>query len=130
MNLSRLLLLHALVTLGAGVVLILSPARIPATVGIALPPDARLLAYLLGAAELALGALSYLARRIQDAGALRVVVRTFIGFHLATAAVEVLAFSQGLTARIWGNVALRLLISLLFYFYGLRRSPAGTRPIT
>ena len=127
MSLTRLLLFHAVITFAAGLVLIVAPATIPATVGIRLPTDARLIAYLLGSAEIALAFLSFFARHIQDGAALRLIALTFIVFHLATGAVEVLAFTQGLDAKIWGNVALRLVISLLFYFYGVRQMPGGLR---
>ena len=43
---------HAIVTAGAGVVLVIAPAAIPGTVGIRLTPDAYLLSYLLAAVSI------------------------------------------------------------------------------
>lgn len=120
MALKWLLLVHAIVTFAAGVVLIVSPELIPKTVAIQLPPQAYLLSYFIGSAELALAFLSYYSRTITDAKSLSLICLTFVVFHAVTAAVEVYAFTQGTSAKIWGNVALRLLILLLFWYYGVR----------
>lgn len=121
MNLTRLLIFHALFTLAAGAVLIVSPGLIPGTVGIDLNPGAYLICYLLGAGEISLAALSYFATRISDSQAIRLICFTFIILHGVTALVEVYAFSQGLSASIWGNVALRVVVIGLFRFYGIRK---------
>jgi hypothetical protein len=126
--LPRLFVLHALVTLAAAVVLVVAPAAIPRTVGIALPPDARLLCYLLGACELGVAYLSFMARTITDAHALRVVCRSFVAMHLATALVEVYAFTQGVGAVVWANVALRVVVAAAFVRYGVRATPASAPP--
>lgn len=127
MTLFSLLLVHAIITFVAGVVLIVAPTVIPDTLGIQVQPSAYLLCYLLGAAEIALAFLSFMARSLRDGSALRLVALTFIVFHLATGAVEVLAFAQGVDAKIWGNIALRLLISLLFFYQGIYKTPTGPR---
>ena len=81
--LRALLIAHGVVTLAAAVALAAVPAAIPATVGIALQPDAFMLSYLLAAAELAIGILSLGAARLNDAAALRLVVTVFVvGFGL------------------------------------------------
>lgn len=121
MNLRRLLLLHAIVTFVAGVVLIVAPAIIPATVGILLGPPAYLMSYLLGACEISLAALSFYGTKIRDGQALRFVCLTFIILHAVTAAVEILAYAQGLSAAIWWNVGLRIMIVGLFAHYGLKK---------
>lgn len=121
MTLAKLFVIHALVTFAAGVVLIAAPEKIPETVGIQIKQSAYLLCYLLGSAELALAFLSYYSRTLTDAKSLRLIARTFILFHAATAAVEVYAFTQGSSAAIWGNVALRIVIIVLFWYYGVRQ---------
>lgn len=123
MNLARLLFFHALLTLAAGLVLIVAPAAIPGFVGIEVAPGANLLSYLLGAAEVSLAVLSYFSRQLNDRQALQLVCLTFISFHSLTAVVEVYAFTQGVSSRIWANVALRVIVTALFTYYGLRIKP-------
>jgi hypothetical protein len=122
MNLKRLFLIHAIVTFAAGVVLIVSPGIIPKTVGIEISPNQNLLSFLLGAAELALAYLSFYAGKIEDVKSVRLISLTFIIFHTFTAIVELLAFNQGLSAKILANVFLRILIVLLFFVYGIKKS--------
>ncbi len=55
MNLRKLLIIHALITFAAGIVLIFSPQLIPGTVGIQIYPKANLLCYLLGTSEVSKG---------------------------------------------------------------------------
>jgi hypothetical protein len=126
-TLRNLLAIHAFISLAAGVVLIALPAYIPKSVGISLPPGAYLLSYFLGAAEIALAFLSYYSRNVTDVKSLRLICLTLIVFHATTAAVEVYAFTQGITAKIWINIAVRLAVVFLFWFYGLRRRNAITR---
>lgn len=116
MNLSRLLLIHALLTLAAGLVLIVLPDAIPGFVGVRLAPEA----YLLGAAQVSLAILSYFSRRLRDRQALGLVCVTFISFHALTAVVEGYAFTQGVSARIWANIGLRVIVTMLFIYYGLK----------
>jgi hypothetical protein len=123
MNLSRLLFLHGVVTLAAGVVLIAVPGAIPGAVGIDVPTTADLVPYMLGAAEIAIAVLSFGASRLHDRPALQLVSITIIVFHLATAAVEALAFAQGgPRAGVWANVAVRVAVVALFAYYGLRKA--------
>lgn len=117
MNLNRLLLVHAFVTMAAGVVLLVAPAVIPGAIGIQLNPTAYLVCYLLGAAEISLAVLSYFARYVTDRQARQLVCLTVIVFHALTAFVEMYAFAEGVSPRIWANVALRLLIIGLFIYY-------------
>ena len=122
MVLRKLLIAHAIVTFAAAMTLIVTPEFIPKTVGIQLDPDAYLLSYFLGAAELSIAYLSFFAARLKDVNALKLICTSFIVFHLSTAAVEVYAFTQGVSAVIWGNVVLRLLISVLFVRFGLQKT--------
>ncbi|MFI9550122.1 hypothetical protein [Nonomuraea endophytica] len=120
-----LLIAHGLVTLAAGVVLVVAPGLVPSAVGITLPADAYLVCYLLGAAELAVSFLSFAARNLQHTEGTRLVAWTMIVFHGCTAAVEVYAFTGGVHAGIWANVALRLAVIALFAHYGLRRKESS-----
>ena len=126
MNLARLLVAHALVTLAAGLVLIVLPNLISGTVGIWLAPSQYLLSYLLGASELGTAFLSFFAAKLRDVQALRLVSRTFIVFHLATAAVEVCALAQNGGSSLWLNVVLRIGVAALFVYYGLFKTPVRT----
>lgn len=121
MKLRNLLAIHAFITLAAGIKLIVEPERIPKIVGISVDQSAYLLCYLLGAAELALAFLSFHSSKLTDGKSLRLICSTFILFHAATAAVEILAFAQGTSAKIWANIALRVLIVFLFWYYGIRK---------
>ena len=121
MNLTRLLLIHAIVTGAAGVVLIGAPKLIPGVVGIQLPVSAYLISYLLGAAEVSLAVLSYLSTKLSDQQALRVVCLTFVVFHGLTALVEVYAFVQRARAQVWVNVLVRVVVVGAFIYYGFGR---------
>ena len=125
MIINRLLLIHAVVTAAAAVALVVAPAWIPAAVDIQLAPAAYLLCYLLGATELGLAYLSYYGSRLGPGVGQRLILKGFIVVHLATAALEVLAYQQGLSGKIWGNVALRVVVGALFYYFGLRERPGG-----
>ncbi len=111
---------HAVLTLAAGVVLVVAPAAIPATVGITVEPPAYLLCYLLAAMELGAGALSWSARTITDARALRAILLAFVVMHAATGVLEIHAFLQGLDAAIWANVALRVVVVAVFGYFAAR----------
>jgi hypothetical protein len=123
MNLSRLLLIHAVITFAAGVVLIAVPGVIPASVGIRLDPDAYLVCYLLGAAELSIAVLSLFGSSPRHIEALRVICLTIIVFHISSAIVEILAYVQGVSAAIWINVAIRVIAVILFVYYGIYKNP-------
>ena len=121
MNLRILLLLHALVTLAAGIVLIIAPSLIPGTIDVHLNSDAYLLSYFLGAAELSIAYLSFFSRRSNDTQVLRLVTSTFIVFHSATGIVELYAFVEGVSSKILLNVSLRIVIIILFGYYGYNK---------
>ncbi|MCW5878472.1 MAG: hypothetical protein KIS80_06355 [Anaerolineales bacterium] len=108
------LVLHA-ITLAAGLVLIFAPRMIPATAGIELPPQAQLIAYFLGAAEIAIAFLSFGARKLQDPQSLRLIIWTFIVFHAATAAVELYdMLLNGSNPVLWANAMVRVGVIWLF----------------
>ena len=113
--LTWLLRVHTVVTAAAGIVLFVWPATIPGTIGIALAPQAYLLAYLLAGAELGMATLSWLAAQRRDAAVREVAVWTALVFHGMTAAGEVIALAQGTDRLLWLNVALRLLVMSALY---------------
>ncbi len=122
--------LHALVTLAAGVVLIVAPDVIPRTVGIQLPAAANLLCYLLGAVEVSVAVLSYYGATLTDAKARRLICRVFVVLHGLTALVEIYAIAQGVSARLWGNVGLRVGIAVWFGYYGFSRQSGTYAAVT
>lgn len=122
MNLNRLFIIHAIVTFAAGVVLIAAPEKIPNTVGIHIDQQAYFLCYLLGSAELALAFLSYFSRTLTEYKSLRLISFTFIAFHFSTAAVELYAFTQGASVKLFVNMALRIIIAVLFLYYGVLKT--------
>jgi hypothetical protein len=121
MTLTLLLTVHAIATLAAAIVLVLAPTAIPRTVGIIIPPSAFLLCHLLAAAELCIGVVSWGARHLTDAKAIRLVAASFIVFHGASALLELWALVNGLSARILANVAVRIVVVTLFTYYGIVR---------
>jgi hypothetical protein len=121
MNLSRLLIIHAIITLAAGIVLIAAPELIPQTVNIRITKEQYLVCYLLGGAEIALAFLSFFARELTDLKSLRLISVTFIVFHAATAMVELLAFMSGTSEKVLVNVLLRQIFIVLFWYYGIKK---------
>jgi phosphate starvation-inducible membrane PsiE len=120
-SLKRLFLMHAIITLAAGIVLIVSPAFIPATVDMVISPQQSLLCYFLGAAEIALAYLSFMGSRISDVKSLRMICMTFIIFHGLTALVELLSYTEGINKNILANVLARLMIVGLFMWLGIHK---------
>lgn len=121
MALKILFRVHALITLLAAIVLVVKPAAIPATVNASITERGYLLCYLLAAAELAIAFLSYFAAGLWDREAVRLITKTLILFHLVTAVLELYALKQGVSAGVLLNVVVRVVISGLFYWFGLRR---------
>ena len=115
-----LFIVHGIVTAAAGIVLIVAPALIPSTVGISLPAAANLLPYLLGGVELGVAVLSIGAARLRDAAAIRLIAISLAVLHGATAVVELLAIAQGADPFLWGNVALRVVVAVLFTLVAIR----------
>ena len=115
---------HGVVTAAAAVVLLIAPQAIPGAVGIALPPEANLVSYLLGAVELAVAVLSIATAWLTDAVAVRVIALVFVIMHVATAVAEVVAVAQGASGLVWANVALRVVVAGLFAVIAGRRPRA------
>lgn len=118
-----LLLIHGLITLAAGIVLIANPPLIPETVSIDINPQQYLLCYMLGAAELSIGFLSIFASKLKEGvwTSLRLISLSFILFHLMTGALEIWAYKNGADSKILINLLARILISILFGYYGVYR---------
>jgi hypothetical protein len=130
MTLRVLFLVHAIITLAAGIVLIVAPALIPGTVEMSLTKEQYLLSYFLAASEIAIAWLSFFSRNSSDVKLLRLAASTIIVFHLSTAVLEVYALSTGnVNGKIIGNVVLRVIITILFVYYGYYKNreklPAG-----
>jgi hypothetical protein len=127
--LSKLFLLHGVITFAAGIALIFLPNLIPNVVGISLAPTAYLVPYLLGTAEFCIAVISIGASKLKDISALRIVSWSFIVLHGSTAIVEFYAYTQGLSGLIWGNIALRIVVVVIFAYFGLYqlqpRKPRG-----
>jgi hypothetical protein len=115
---------HATLTVAAGTVLVIAPAAIPHAVGIIVTPPAFLLCYLLAAAELCIGLISWGARNLTDTHAIRLIATSFIVFHSASALLEIRAFMAGVSSGIWANVVVRFVAVAVFSYYGLVR-PEG-----
>ena len=127
MNLSKLFIIHAIITFAAGLVLILAPGFIPQAIGLRLDPDAYFLAYLLGAAEISMALLSWMGRNLKHQPALRVISWTLIVFHALSAAVELLAFIQGVNVLILVNIAVRITAITFLSYHGLLTIPISSR---
>lgn len=113
--LRTLLLAHAAVTAAAAVVLVAAPGLIAGAVGIEAAPGSHLVSYLLAAAEVGFAVLSFRARRLTDAAALRVVVDACVALHAASALLEGYAFARGgVSAAVFANLAARVVIVALF----------------
>jgi hypothetical protein len=122
MNLNRLLLINAFFTFAAGIVLIIAPGLIPGAVGIHLDPGAYLVCYLLGASELSLAALCYYGRALKGGEAMKVVIVTCMVFHISSGMVEIYAFARGASIAVLANVLVRVIFSLLFWYYGFYKT--------
>jgi len=118
MGLKQLLIIHAVITFAAGFVLMIAPALIPSTVDVSVSSQQYLLCYFLAAAEFAIAYLSFFSIKIEDIKALQIICTTFIIFHTATGLLEIYAWTNGLSGKIWGNVVLRIVIVILFAYYG------------
>jgi len=120
-----ILTIHAIVTFAAGILLVVKPEAIPQTVNIQLTEQSYLLCYFLAAAEIAIAYLSFAARRLTGTTELRLILNTFIIFHLCTAGLELFALSLGINGKIIANVLLRLGISIVFVYLGyFRKTPS------
>jgi hypothetical protein len=114
------ILINAVATLAAGVVLFVVPAAIPATVGIDLAPDQRFIAWLLGAAEIAIAALCIGSVHSPHQPVLRLAAMTLMVFHAASGVADVMALTHQASAVVAANLVLRVIMIALLATFGLR----------
>ena len=127
-GLKILFVIHAAVTLAAAIALVVAPAWIPGMINIEISREQYLLSYFLGAAEFAIAFLSFQSRNITDKYALKNIVITFIIFHAVTGLLLPFGAFDGINMGIIiGNIILRVVISFLFYFLGIRMVKINTK---
>jgi hypothetical protein len=124
----RVLTAHAVITAAAGLVLIARPDAIPAMVGIHLPTEDYLLAYLLAAAEFGFAVLSWLGARLKDADGLRAVIFACVAVHSVSAVLEAVAWLHLASFILVANVIARFLIVAVFLWLLPRSQTNGTSP--
>ena len=120
--LRTLILINAVATLAAGVVLFVFPGAIPSVVGITLAPDQAFVAWLLGAAEIGIAALCIGSVHSPSHDVLRLATTTLLVFHAASAVADGMALTQAYSLPIALNLALRILMVVLFAVFYPRRS--------
>jgi hypothetical protein len=120
--LRTLILINAVATLAAGVVLFVFPGAIPSVVGITLAPDQAFVAWLLGAAEIGIAALCIGSVHSPSHDVLRLATTTLIVFHAASAVADGMALTQAYSLPIALNLALRILMVVLFVAVFPRRT--------
>jgi hypothetical protein len=109
----------------AGLVLIVRPAAIPATIGIRLAADTYLLSYLLAAAEFGFATLSWLGARLTDAPAVRATMLACVVFHGTSALLEVVVWRSHAAPALLANIVARLIIVSAFLALLPRRQDSG-----
>jgi hypothetical protein len=118
------LVVHGLITLAGAAVLMVFPTAIPSAVGITLDRPEYLLAYLVGAAELAVAVLSFGAARLTDWAALRLIVATLVVLHLTSGVLDVvyMAITRVNGTMITNTVMRFAVVTVLLVAYRLSRS--------
>jgi hypothetical protein len=129
--LRMLLIVNAVATLAAGVVLFVFPAAIPATAGIALAPGDAFVAWLLGAAEIAVAALcarTLLRRRPHGTPVephpelVAATVLTLIVLHALSALADGMAMLHNPSPTLAINLAVRIAMVALLVVFRPRQS--------
>ncbi len=132
--LRALLLLNAVGSLMATVVLMVVPAALPATIGILLAPDQHPIARLLGAAELAIATVCIATLYRPSRDRVAPCVAMLVVFHVGSIAAEVAALAAHRNIVVAANIAVRtaIVLALLGVYYAYRREARGgsgwTRP--
>ena len=119
-RLRYLLFAHGLITMAAGLVLVIAPGLIPGAVGIHLDANANVVVYLLAGAEFGFAVLSFGGSRLTDARALRLIAWSCIAFHGLSGALETYAYFHGAAPVILANVAARVGVVALFFAFSRR----------
>lgn len=120
-----ILIVHAIVTFLAGLVLVISPELIPKMVNVSISKNQYIICYFLAACEYAIAYLSFKTTILKDFDAIKIILISFIIFHLATAILEVLALQNGVSKVLILNIVLRIIISFLFFIFGILRLTKG-----
>ena len=97
----------------------ISPEAIPKMVDVSVSKNQYILCYFLAACEFGIAYLSFQTTKIREAKAIRIILFSFIIFHLATAVLEVFVLQNGVSKALILNIILRIVVSLLFYLLGL-----------
>jgi hypothetical protein len=109
-----LLLINALATGAAAVVLAIAPSAIPATIGLVLRPEEFVLSYFLAGSEAAICLMCLQGFRVRSRSLRIVLYQGLIGFHAVTAALSLVGIAQGTSPTLIWNVGLRIgLVCLL-----------------
>jgi len=111
--LRTVILINAIATIAAGVVLFVFPAAIPSVVDITLAPDQAFVAWLLGAAEFTVAALCIGSVHSPSHDVLRLATTTLLVFHAASAVADAMALAQTFSLPIALNLALRIVMVIL-----------------
>jgi hypothetical protein len=125
--LRTLILVNAVATLAAGLVLFVLPGAIPSVVGITLAPDQAFVAWLLGAAEIGIAALCIGSVHSPSYDVLRLATTTLLVFHVASAVADGMALAQAWSLPIALNLGLRVVMVVLLVAFRLRRSAPSSR---
>ncbi|MEO6396643.1 MAG: hypothetical protein ABIO40_12130 [Devosia sp.] len=125
--LRTLILINAIATLAAGIMLFVFPGAIPSVVGIALAPDQAFVAWLLGAAEIGIAALCIGSVHSPSHDVLRLATTTLLVFHAASAIADAIALAQAWSLPIALNLGLRIVMVILLAAFGLRRTIEPSR---
>ena len=128
MLLRALFLLNAVVTFTVGIVLFCAPQRIAGTVGLRLPQDPGLLADLLGASEIGLGALCILGARARTPEAARMACIALSVFQAASAFAGIRSYNDGVQSNVLLNVVARVVMTLLFAWAAVKLAPRVSAP--
>ena len=119
--LRTVILINAIATSAASVVLFVFPGAIPSVVSITLAPDQAFVAWLLGAAEIGIAALCIGSVHSPSHDVLRLATTTLLVFHAASAVADGMPLMQGWSLPIALNLVLRVVMVVLLAIFRSRR---------
>jgi hypothetical protein len=114
------LLLNAGGPLSLGVLLFVAPSATFAIDGIVLPAEANFVAWLLGAAQLAIGAMCLGTLFWPNPAGLRGTVLALIVYHAASGVADTMFLMQAWSTGIAANLVVRVVMVALLAAFGLR----------
>jgi hypothetical protein len=121
-----LLVVNAVASIAAALVLAIEPGAIPAAVGVTLEHSQHLMAYLLVAAELSISALCVLALLSKLAATVGQAACVLIVFHVGSAVAGAAAMAEGASPLIGWNVVLRVAMAAALAWSAKRSSGTAT----